>query len=420
MRRGLFLMAVLLPWMACSPKLSLYPAAPGDITLVPRSPEEKKNVNACYDPLAYAQHPELFRTRYIRVNFHFMGSRDGVYGLPPDEVKQYARDWLYSSNYNLARNEQMYLPHGNQTPVLPIPYRYVLTPDPHVPGDDGIYYHADDSLCIAVKTGRDRNISDKRVIQKYAVQLDSVLNIFVQAHHLDSIPSKTYKADISGISLGTAVKIFGKWNEKPSYWDYRGILNHEIGHTLGLSHTWGGYDGCDDTPAHPNCWNVMETPPCDSLYSNNMMDYNIHWAALTPCQIGKELLNMAKLGSLQRNLLVPTWCQLDTSANLVVRDTLRLDFSIDLEGNVIIDRGGYLEIGCRVSMPEHSTITIRPGGTLSILSTGWIHNACHASWDGILLESRKKEKGKVIVIEGGRIENCPVQLIPASGNPKGK
>src|SRR5690606_17943489 len=116
------------------------------------------------------------------------------------------------ANDMLAANQPMQLPLGNNTPVIPIPWRYVITSDPSEPDDKGVYYHVDDELCYAVKTGRERNISDKRMIQKYAVRSDAVLNIFIQTHHLDSIASPTYKPDASGISLGSSVKIFGKWH----------------------------------------------------------------------------------------------------------------------------------------------------------------------------------------------------------------
>ena len=389
--------------------MSVRQATADDVILLPRSPASDK-VSSCYAPLSYVAHPELLRMKYIRVNFHFMNSSDGRYNMTEEETAKYAKDWMFAANDNLNKNMKMFLPLRNETPVIPIPYRYVISPDPSVPGDDGVYFHVDDELCYAVKTGRERNISDQRVIKKYAIRDDSVMNIFVQTHQLDSIKSPTYKPDASGISLGSSVKIFGRWHERPNVWGLRGITNHELGHSLGLSHTWGGHDGCDDTPAHPNCWNVSEKPPCDTMFSNNMMDYNAHMGALTPCQIGKILMNMARLGSIQRNILEPRWCVLDTSATITVSDSVRWEGSADLEGNVIIQSGGILEIGCRVSIPEGGTIKIFPGGQLIVLSSGKIHNSCNSLWGGIALIKEGKLIGSLSVMEGGVIENTPQPL----------
>jgi hypothetical protein len=390
--------------------MHIHQATLEDISVVATTSDDNALKTGCYDPQAYVEHPELMRMKYIRVNFHYLNSTNGSYNMPESEVLQYTKDWLFAINDNLGKNMKMWLPRGNSTPVLPIPYRYVLTPDPDKPGDQGVYYHIDDELCYAVKTGRERNISDVRVIKKYAVRDDSVLNIFVMTHQLDSIKSKTYKPDRSGISLGSSVKIFGQWFTKPSVWDYRGLFNHEAGHSLGLAHTWNGLDGCDDTPANPNCWNITESAPCDSLTSNNMMDYNAYEAAVTPCQIGKIVMNMAREGSIQRNILQPRWCKIDSSATITITDSVRWRGSADLEGNIIIERGGKLEIGCRISLPEHATITIKPGGSLLILPTGKLHNACGHQWDGIILQSLKKESGKVMIMKGGKIEDTNIAI----------
>ena len=140
------------------------------------------------------------------------------------------------------------------------------------------------------------------------------------------------------------------------------------------------------------------------------MDYNAHEAALTPCQIGKILLNMTRLGSIQRNMLEPRWCHLDTSATITVRDSMRWDGSADLEGNVIIGEGATLEINCRVSLPEGATIQIYPGGRLILLSNARLHNSCGGTWAVIQLLSEKKKSGSVYLMEGAVIENTPGPL----------
>ncbi|PIP55023.1 MAG: hypothetical protein COX07_02175 [Bacteroidetes bacterium CG23_combo_of_CG06-09_8_20_14_all_32_9] len=56
-------------------------------------------------------------------------------------------------------------------------------------------------------------------------------------------------------------------------------IRHELGHNLGLWHTWSQYDYCDDTPYNQGCWNLNEpsTNPLCSLITNvtnNVMDYD--------------------------------------------------------------------------------------------------------------------------------------------------
>lgn len=71
-------------------------------------------------------------------------------------------------------------------------------------------------------------------------------------------------------------------------WSVANTLAHELGHSLGLFHTWDWIDECNDTPNNPNCWNVNEPNNGDcAIPSNNMMDYNACQCALTICQVNR-------------------------------------------------------------------------------------------------------------------------------------
>ncbi len=61
-------------------------------------------------------------------------------------------------------------------------------------------------------------------------------------------------------------------------------IKHEMGHVMGLDHSWISNDGCEDTPSNPNCWDQNN---CIGIQSNNTMDYNNCQCAFTQCQINK-------------------------------------------------------------------------------------------------------------------------------------
>jgi hypothetical protein len=80
-RQLLFCLPVLL-LAACSPKVTLRPATTADLQMRTVDGTDNQFKAGCYDPLAYVEHPELIRMRYLRINFHFMNSSDGRYNMP--------------------------------------------------------------------------------------------------------------------------------------------------------------------------------------------------------------------------------------------------------------------------------------------------------------------------------------------------
>jgi hypothetical protein len=403
---SLFL-CTLLVLSACSGKW--LPLAEKDILRIPQeyATGQKIAVSPCSSPLSYipdSNHLDHTPMKYIRINFHFVNTTDSTCNYYGQKAVDFTKELLWHMNSAIEKNRKLRIPPNNTIPALPPRYQYVLTPDPAVPGDSGIYYHFDDTLYSFVNRGKNKNISDRRVIEKYAVRKNEVLNVFVLSHHRDSLKSPTYFVAGAGIAMGTALKLAGVHESGQPGVNFRGIANHEIGHILGLSHTWNSNDGCDDTVLNPNCEGVTSTPPCDTMASNNMMDYNQCECAISPCQIGTIHRNLANLNYQARKLLQPNWCEIHPDRHIYIRDTVHWQSAKDLEGELTIEPGGSLQISCRLSLPENAAIYVKAGGEL-ILDNCQLHNACGKQWKGIRIEERNKVKGKVVYLGEPKVEN---------------
>ena len=358
--------------------------------------------------------------KYVRVNFHIMQDDNGLNNFEEVEGRAYIHQYMNVVNDKLANNQKMYLPKGNNTPVLPTNYRFVLAPDPSIPGDDGIYFHQDEELYYFLVRGKKRHQASKFIFNKYGIQKGKVLNIFIQPHHPDSLQSKTYNPTITGIAFPSSnwLRIAGLKNYSRDTlgtdkngrvitkgpWFCAGLMNHEAGHVLGIHHTWGSNDGCDDTPRHPNCFAIRNDAPCNERASNNVMDYNTYQNAWSPCQLGKVHRNFASKSSSQRKILVKTWCELRPDAAISIRDSVVWNGARDLEGHLTIKNGGVLTINCRVSLPENAQITIEPRGTL-VLNGATLESDCGGKWAGIRIQQNGKRKGRVILMNNPTIKD---------------
>ena len=361
--------------------------------------------------------------RYVRVNFHIMQESDGSGSWNEAEGRKFVHDIVEQSNNRWNDNQPMTLPLGNSTPDLPIPIRIVLQRDP-ITGEEGIYFHRDDTLCYWNRsaTKGPNSLSDRTVISKYQVGIDSIINIFLIEHDPDSIGSPTYgEPKMSGISFINSIKLFSMYYQGhivkytnagvPFTHDafyFSKLLNHELGHCFNLNHTWNWDDSCDDTPKNSGCWSVTGVPPCDTPNSNNMMDYNISQQAVTPCQIGRMEYNFTKETGGARQFAIPFWCEYHAFERVVVyrNENLEWNGAKDLWGDIEIREGATLTIRCTVSLPEQAKVIIKPGGTL-IIDGGTLTNRCGDKFEGVEIWENKKtdQIGKVMISNGGKLEN---------------
>ena len=367
----------------------------------------------CYNSLNYAptiNHPEHTLVKYVIINIHFMRKSDGIGSFEEEEGIAYAKNIVYHANQSLLNNKPMNLPIGNSTPNLETRYQYFLTGDSRDGSDKGIYFHNDDALYSydnKNKGMKNNNLFSLAHFEKYKVNADKVLNIFFLKHPKDSLQSKSYTLSANGVGTSQWAKIVGAFAYSRDSiiaedgkliprgtWFMASLLNHEIGHSLGLWHTWNINDGCEDTPQNPGCWNIGP-PPCDKAVSNNMMDYNACQCALTPCQIGKIQYGFFRESSTSKKYLVENWCELKASANIYIQDSVIWNCKKNVSGEIFILDGGYLEIQCDLSLPKGARIIVKAGATL-VLNNCNITNSCNKKWQGILAEKNGNKKSKIV------------------------
>ena len=240
----------------------------------------------------FALKAQCSNLRYIKINVHFMLKSDGTGNyneydngkIPADSTQNgfwYAQNLIDNSNYWLANNQPMFLPYQNTTPNPPTNIRLALS---------GVYFHRDDNNYVYTISNR----SSSRANDIYGVNKKSEMNIFIQ----NNIGSSGWGGIACGLGYKNGacntpwIKLVGAWtgtlpDNGNSPYNLASSVNHEMGHILGLGHTFSQERNvtgkvCGDTPANSSHWCGVSAI---NGGTNNMMDYNCQAYAITPCQL---------------------------------------------------------------------------------------------------------------------------------------
>ncbi len=178
----------------------------------------------------------------------------------------------------------------------------------------------------------------------------------------------------------------GRWEP----WLFARVINHEIGHIHNLPHAFSCQNTCYDMNAYAQCtgnaadgdcgkcWGCNQTP-CPWGIGNNLMGYNGHQSALTPCQ-WETMFNYA----LANDLPYAGFCELPPARPIVIdKDTEWSGNALLMHRDVQVTNGATLTIANEVRFGGGAQLEVEVGSVVEVKDGAHITQLCpDAEWGG--------------------------------------
>ena len=315
----------------------------------------------------------------VKINFHFFRNDDGtgIYQPSDSGLIDTAMQWLNHIFKNL------------EPPTLPTPNLVDTIVDSKIAFKlTGVYYH-DVSYYY--------NNYSYSVYDIYGVNKGSEINIFFYLNPAFENPG--------GWAFSDCIFMHNIPKDRVSLWANTQMLGHELGHSLGLPHTWN--DSFDDT-FYPD--DNLTGAQCNNYdVSNNIMGYNACRNYLSPKQLGR--MHYGILSNPSRMKILTCFPDNSDTSLHITKDTV-FDHSAYFNKSLIIDSGKTLTVACNLYFTKESRLIVCPGGKL-VVDGGTLTSACAGEmWQGIeVVGDRTKRQlpqyqGTVELRNGATIENA--------------